>query len=295
MTNEYPRLCGGTFFTLLLQAIKQRTKARQRIAGERDGLSETDLLIGLIRVAYPEYRATADSSFKTNTSDYKKCKISTSSYLPFDWSANIEGFDKKVTADYQTPLHAMSRFVNNFIEVGTSAGKDGRLVKALLELVHDDKTIMDDQQLYCLESGQPITKSKLITISEICLPAFLLGIWHFIFVNRRDNTVGSATFNAWHKSPAIKRAKKEFIGLTGVSVTHAIKVSVIGETEINEAPINELQTETTTQAPNIQKPDPPLKPSPAGIDPKRITVNNHGTVQNQKFISIETMNGDIHL
>ena len=30
-------------------------------------------------------------------------------------------------------------------------------------------------------------------------------------------------------------------------------------------------------------------------DPKRITVNNYGTVQNQKFISIETMNGDIHL
>ena len=53
MTNEYPRLCGGTFFTLLLQAIKQRTKARQRIAGERDGLSETDLLIGLILFAYP--------------------------------------------------------------------------------------------------------------------------------------------------------------------------------------------------------------------------------------------------
>ena len=30
-------------------------------------------------------------------------------------------------------------------------------------------------------------------------------------------------------------------------------------------------------------------------DPKRITVNNYGAVQNQKFISIETMNGDIHL
>jgi hypothetical protein len=30
-------------------------------------------------------------------------------------------------------------------------------------------------------------------------------------------------------------------------------------------------------------------------DPKRVTVNNYGTVQNQKFISIETMNGDIHL
>jgi len=30
-------------------------------------------------------------------------------------------------------------------------------------------------------------------------------------------------------------------------------------------------------------------------DPKRITVNNIGPVENQKFISIETMNGDINL
>lgn len=30
-------------------------------------------------------------------------------------------------------------------------------------------------------------------------------------------------------------------------------------------------------------------------DPKRITINNYGTVQNQKFISIEMMNGVIHL
>ena len=233
MTNEYPRLCGGTFFTLLLQAIKQRTKARQRIAGERDGLSETDLLIGLIRVAYPEYKVTNNASFKTNTSDYKKCKVSTSSYLPFDWPAVIEGFDRKVTSDYQTPLHAMSVFVNNFIEVGTSAGKDMRLVKTLLELVREDTTL-DNDHFYCCERGQPIMKSELITLSEICLPALLLGIWHFIFVNRRDNTVGAATFNAWHSTPSIKRAKKDFIGFTGASINHAIKIHDIGEPEKDE-------------------------------------------------------------
>ena len=55
MASEYPRLCGGTFFTLLLQALKQRKKARQHIAGEHDNLSEVDVLLGLIRVAYPEY------------------------------------------------------------------------------------------------------------------------------------------------------------------------------------------------------------------------------------------------
>ena len=32
-----PRLCGGTFFTLVLQGLKQRTKAREHYRGERDG------------------------------------------------------------------------------------------------------------------------------------------------------------------------------------------------------------------------------------------------------------------
>ena len=253
MTNEYPRLCGGTFFTLLLQAIKQRTKARQRIAGERDGLSETDLLIGLIRVAYPEYKVTSNSSFKTNTSDYKKCKVSTSSYLPFDWPATIDGFDKKVTSDYQTPLHAMSTFASNFIEVGTSAGKDMRLVKALLELIQYD-TSLDHHKFFCCENGQPIMKSELITLSEICLPAFLLGIWHFIFVNRRDNTVGAATFNAWHNTPSIKRAKKDFIGLTGASINHAIKINDIGEPEKDEQSTANVAVQSTVET--KQQPEP---------------------------------------
>lgn len=253
MTNECPRLCGGTFFTLLLQALKQRTKARQRIAGERDGLSATDLLIGLIRIAYPEYKAASNSSFTSNTSDYKKCKISTSSYLPFDWPANIEAFDKEVTADYRTPLQAMSSFVDRFIEVGTSANKEVHLVKALLELIRDDKT-MEHQQLYCCESGQPIAIAELVTLSEICLPAFLLGIWHFIFVNRRDNTVGAATFDAWHKAPSAKRAKRDFIGLTGVSITRAIKVRVIGEPEIAELTPSNVDVQSTMRT--EKQPDP---------------------------------------
>jgi hypothetical protein len=31
--NDNPRLCGGTFFVLVLQALKQRVKARQHYKG----------------------------------------------------------------------------------------------------------------------------------------------------------------------------------------------------------------------------------------------------------------------
>ncbi len=45
--NDYPRLCGGTFLTLVLQALKQRVKARKHYNGERDGLSDPEVLTGL--------------------------------------------------------------------------------------------------------------------------------------------------------------------------------------------------------------------------------------------------------
>ena len=60
MTNEeYPSLCGGTFFVLLLQDLRDRYGARQHYAGDRDGLSDPEVLIGLIKVINPGYRAPA--------------------------------------------------------------------------------------------------------------------------------------------------------------------------------------------------------------------------------------------
>lgn len=53
--NDYPVLCGGTFFTLLLLAKKQSPKARERLAGKENEFSEPNILIGLLKVCYPEY------------------------------------------------------------------------------------------------------------------------------------------------------------------------------------------------------------------------------------------------
>ena len=48
--NENLRLCGGTFFTLLLEARKQLLGANEHYAGKKDGLTEYETLIGLARV-----------------------------------------------------------------------------------------------------------------------------------------------------------------------------------------------------------------------------------------------------
>lgn len=221
--SEYPRLCGGTFFTLLLQARKQRTKAREHRKGERDGLSDIDMLVGLIKVLNPDYIEPTPSvigTFKTNTSAFKSCRISSGTYLPF---ANTAAFDNRVKTRYATPLRGMCEFTDSVIDVRTSAEKDIRLVKALLELIEVDQSIDSEQGFYICEDGSVMTKASLRNEISICLPAFLLGVWHFELVDRKDNTVGRATYDNW--CPPNGGAERKYIGSIGDAIARAISVT----------------------------------------------------------------------
>lgn len=228
--NENQRLCGGTFFTLLLQARKPRMGVREHYKGASDGLSDTYTLIALIRVVVPDYRVPTPSikgTFKGNTSEFKSCKISGSAYLPFDDSAEVSAFDSRVKTEYRRELAAMSGFVAGFIDSGTSTKKDERLVKALLELIDVDETIDDTQPFYIKENGSTMTKAALRGISDICLQSFLLGIWHFVLVDRKDNTVGKMTYDLW--CPPKRGAKRKYTGMLGCNIIRPIRVSNCAE------------------------------------------------------------------
>lgn len=248
---NYPRLCGGTFFTLLLQARKQRAKAREHRQGERDRLADTDILIGLIKVLNPDYSeptATTKNTFKTNTSDYKACKISRSAYLPLDETAS---FDARVINSYVAPLDAMSRFVDQFIDVGTSSEKDHRLVKALLELICMDQSIPETQGFYIFLDGSIVTKAMLYDIADICLPAFLLGIWHFILTDRKDNAIGKETYDQW--CPPRNGAERIYVGTMGSGILHDINLIL---PDIPDAFDNQDKVEITEDEPSTERSEP---------------------------------------
>lgn len=238
--NENQRLCGGTFFTLLLQARKPRKGVRERFKGASDGLSETATLIALIKVVVPDYMEPMQSmkgTFKGNTSDFKSCKISRSTYLPFGDSAEVSAFDIRVKTEYRKALAAMSGFVSDFIDSGASTKKDERLVKALLELIDVDDEIDDTQLFYINENGSTITKAALRDVSDICLQSFLLGIWHFVLVERKDNTLGRATYDLW--CPENRGAERKYTGTMGVNITRPINV------RLHKMVDGEMEHETT--------------------------------------------------
>jgi hypothetical protein len=99
--NDYPRLCGGTFFILVLQALRQRMKAREHYKGESDGLKDSNVLVGLIKVINPDYQEPSGDALKGKTNDFKSCKTSTGQYLPFGDTVEVEG----LTAECKRHMH----------------------------------------------------------------------------------------------------------------------------------------------------------------------------------------------
>lgn len=240
MTNTgYPRLCGGTFMTLVLQALLQRKKAREHYKGESDKLNDPDVLVGLITVINPDYVDPGKAALKTKANDYKSCKLSTGQYLPFGDRLAVEVFDQRVHEDYLSARNDMSNFVSNFLETGTKLGKDIRLVKALIDLVEQDGSIKDEAEFLIGQEGQVVRKDCFKSLDRVCLPSFLLGIWHFIVVNRKNNKIGRETYDAW--CPQSGGGTRVYDGHMGEKITKVIEVYTLNLKE--DEPTGENDTE----------------------------------------------------
>ena len=191
--NEYPRLCGGTFFTLVLQALQQRMNAREHYDGDSDGLSDPEVLVGLIKVINPAYVDPGKEKLKTIVNNYKRCETSTSTYFPFGDDQVISAFDEIIRNNYQTALNGMIGFVNDFLDVSETVHKDINLVRALVDLIQQDQTIKAGDEFFIGPNGEKKKKAALGDLKEVCLPSFILGVWHYVVVNRKDNGIGKKT------------------------------------------------------------------------------------------------------
>lgn len=211
--NDFPRLCGGTFFTLVLQALKPRMKAREHYSGDSDGLSDPDAFVGLIKVINPDYQEPQKGALKGKTNDYKACKISKGEYLPFGDAAVIQEFDNRIQENYKAVLSDMNAFVERFLETGTVTKKDVRLVKALMDLIDKDKEIGVEEEFPILEDGSKIKKAALGDLSVVCFPAFLLGVWHYAVMHWDKNGEGKNTYDKL--CPPAGGGKRDYKGTLG--------------------------------------------------------------------------------
>lgn len=272
--NDIPRLCGGTFFTLVLQALKPRMKAREHYKGDSDGLSDPEVFVGLLKIINPDYREPQKGALKGKTNDYKACKISKGEYLPFDDAAVIQEFDNRIRANYEVVLHDMDAFVGRFIDTATVAKKDVRLVKALLDLIEKDEKIGTEVEFYIQKDGNKIKKAAFRDLSTVCFSAFLLGVWHYVVMHWDENCEGKYTYD--RLCPPAGRRKRDYKGVLGETWPVDIILEYSEQPEpatIDAEVVDDFETGEKTQGR-----EDTAKPAPQMMFNFNVTGNNNSFI-----------------
>ena len=294
MTNTgIPRLCGGTVFTLILEARQQRYGVREHFAGDSDGLSEMDTLIGLAQVMVPDLKRpakTREDTVQGNTTEFKICKTAGGKgYYPFSNRQSKKAFDDRVKGNYAEALKAMCDFVKNFIWVKGSDKQDVNLVKALIDLIERDDSINNSQVFYIMPEGKPVTKQRIDQIDgeDVCLESFLLGVWHYAIMRRERNTIGKATMNEW--CPSKGGAPREYEGHMGENLSRNIRLTYLGDVEVpdQDEEIEYIEAEVVEGTK-----DPEPEPQPQTVNQSvnnpvviNITMNQSGNGRQYGYIA----------
>lgn len=217
--TKVPYLCGGILFSLILQARKARTKARDKFNSGSDGLNDTDVMMGLVEVVTGDsFVSSQGKTFGKCTTQFKTCQDYGTTYIPFTDASVISSFNSSLKQKDSDLLNRMSEFISKYINDMRSEW----LVKALFEVIQNDEEIPQDTAFF-ISIEKTVVKYELENVTEIELPIFLLSVLGFIITERSDNTKGRPTFEAWHTQSGPKSPWKYKADI-GNSITRIITV-----------------------------------------------------------------------
>lgn len=215
-----PHLSGGILFNLLTESTKQKITARAKHNGYKDLYSDTNLMASLITLTTGDSFIPMGDTFKKNTSDYKRCLISKSTYLDFDNVAKVTSLHTKVISKDLNVYEDMKNLVNNFLSESLHIW----LVKALIETIMQDSTIASDAK-FGISVEKAIKKEQLNKVTQINIDCFLVSICDYILQKKKDNTLGRPTFEAWYKQSSINGKWKFINENIGTTITQNIEIT----------------------------------------------------------------------
>ncbi len=192
METEQPcRLCGGTFFDLLLQT-NDRCSASQDVRF-RDflGVIDPQAVAGV-------QKGEASEKLHTYASKFRNCKKvpAKGKYIRLGNERVCSIFLDELKRDAAAPIKRVEAFAAAYIPEAARAW----LVRCLLELIEADSAIGEDEEFFIRPGFQAARKRDFLREdAEIFFYDFLLGIWFYVYQNGGDNTVGAETIVRWYQ------------------------------------------------------------------------------------------------
>ena len=211
-------LCGGVFFFLLTRATLPKGTPRDHRAGVKDDHSDPILMKDLV------YAFTGNRNVNAgkDTSKYKDCLSEGSCNLPFNERDKCIAYDGLVRENYAEALARMNEFVNWHLDANMRVW----FVKAVLDVIDKDESINDEKLFFINSDGCTIEKAKMLGEPSYDLPAFLVGVLHFILTDRRNkNHYGEETLALI--GTKVPHRPRQYVGTLGEEISRKIEVSFL--------------------------------------------------------------------
>ena len=204
-TYKVPHLCGGTLFDLLLESMKPRRKARNKLDGGTDGLTLSGMFAGLIYVVTGEDASSfSGDTLRKCASNFKKCEPGGGIYVPFTDHATISAFNSEVQRKSPDLLDRISGFIDTYLNITRCEW----LVRALIDTMQKDEAMGGTIQI-AVDYNRTVSVNELHTVRKIILQPFLISVFNYVLQNFPDAESGKDTFLAWY-SQSSARAEWKF-------------------------------------------------------------------------------------
>lgn len=199
MANDaVPYLCGGIFFTLLLQ-VKCQGTAADKVNNQYDGISDPVLMAHLIQVVTGTMPDSNAGGFKKDVSQYRKCLFDGGKNVPFNQAPVISSFDARFKNSYIAVLNRMIDLTDSCL-FSENPEQMAWLVKSLLAVIKNDASIADSDLFYLFKNGMALTKAEIVNYRDFELQPFLLGVLHYLITRPTINKGGKATYDAFYQN-----------------------------------------------------------------------------------------------
>lgn len=281
--TSIPFLCGGTFFTQVYRSRKGKKTANEHAKGQKESLSEPELFRRLISIYQLTDFRPEINTLKSYTTFFKRCKQNQDNFIGLDDYDKRRNFKEDIQKEDSKAFSAMVQFVRDYIDESLYK----QLARNLLGLIQEDSSIPTNEKFFIWPKW--VEKQSLITRTEINLPDLLLGIWHYIAINRsNENIKGTDTYHSWYPVNP-----KEYKGRVGADIKQELQVtcsntshqsasaSVLdGENNQSSEKAYEADDSSTTEENNYSK---------TQIIQNATIVNQHGE-KNIHITHVDTLN-----
>lgn len=254
---KFFRLCGGTFFTLIVEAALQKPTNGELFTGAENLITDENMLTSLLRIAIPSLpELSSDDALR-----FKQCKGKTSRNLRTAKGEIGRELTNRMNSDLSTCTREMAAFISKFLD--TPRKKEQKLVIALLDLIEQDEEILPEQIFRVCPDGKTISKRDMSEMIVVNIPSFLLGVLFYTLTEIKDNTVGQDTYNEWCPKVDVNHDRRYYQGHMGETFNRILTFD--NSFDLTAAQVEESPATEPLMGESKKRPLPRV-PTPANVD-----------------------------